>query len=182
MTDEQEPAVDIAKEEAFMRLFLQSERRILGFVLSLVPNMADAEDLLQETCTTMWRKYDAFEPGTNFAAWGITIARYQVLRYRRKKQTSKVLFSEPTMLMIAEAAGQLSSQSDVRAEALQSCLSELREKDHQLIQLKYFAENSTKEVSAQVGRSVESVYKSLNRIHDRLLYCIRQSLRAERAN
>lgn len=32
-----------------MKLFLQSERRVLGFILSLVPNLSDAEDLLQET-------------------------------------------------------------------------------------------------------------------------------------
>ncbi|WP_186776109.1 sigma-70 family RNA polymerase sigma factor [Rubripirellula reticaptiva] len=168
---------DVANEEVFMRLFLQSERRLLGFILSMVPNMADAEDLLQDTCATMWRKYDEFEPGTNFAAWGIAIARYQVLRYHRKVQTSKVVFSEPMLMQIAEAAETLSSQDAARTEALESCLAKLREKDRELIQLKYFSEKTTNETARQVDRSIESVYKSLSRIRDQLLGCIRQSIR-----
>lgn len=51
-----------------MRLFLQSERRILEFVLSLVPSLADAEGLLQETCSMMWSKFEQFEHGTDCAA------------------------------------------------------------------------------------------------------------------
>ena len=81
-------ALNIVKEEQFMRLFLQSERRILGFILSLVPNLSDAEDLMQETCSIMWSKIDQFEPGTDFTAWGISIARYRVLTYRRKTQSA----------------------------------------------------------------------------------------------
>lgn len=170
-----QPGTDIAKEEAFMRLFLQSERRFLGYILSLVPHLPDAEDLLQDACTTMWRKYDEFEPGTDFAAWGIAISRYQVLRHRRKAQTSKVVFSEPLMMQIAEAAETLDSQNSARSEALASCLAKLREKDRELIRLRYFAENSTKETARQVDRSVESVYKSLSRIREHLLLCVRQS-------
>ena len=69
MPDE-DPNIDVAQEGRFMRLFLQSERRILGFILSLVPYVADAEDLLQETCAIMWSKINEFEPGTDFTAWG----------------------------------------------------------------------------------------------------------------
>ena len=175
----EEPETDIAKEEAFMRSFLQSERRFLAYILSLVPNLADAEDLLQDACATMWRKYDEFEPGTNFASWGIAISRYQVLRYRRKALSSKVVFNEPIMMQIAEAAEALSSQDTVRTEALESCLAKLRDNDRELIRLKYFAENSTRETARQVDRSVESVYKSLSRIRDQLLFCIRRSIGPE---
>jgi RNA polymerase sigma-70 factor (ECF subfamily) len=127
----------------------------------------------------MWRKIDDFEPGTNFASWGISIARYQVLRYRRKTHTSKVVFSEPLMLQIAEAAEALSAKDASRTETLQVCLAKLRDKDRELIRLKYFAENSTQETARLVDRSVESVYKSLSRIRDQLMTCIEQSTRLD---
>jgi RNA polymerase sigma-70 factor, ECF subfamily len=170
---------EVATEEQFMQLFLQSERRLLGFILSLVPHLADAEDLLQETFSVMWRKFEAFQPGTDFVAWGISIARYRVLDYRRKSQQDRLLFSESLMMKISEFAAELGPQSNLRVEALQECLAGLREKDRELIRLRYFADNSTKGVAEQVGRGVDSIYKSLNRIHDRLLFCIRHSLRTE---
>lgn len=163
MNSPEDPKTDIASEEAFMQMFLQTERRILGFILSLVPHLADAEDLLQETCSIMWRKFNQFKRGTDFAAWGISIARYRVLTYRRTSASSKVFFSEQLMEQIADAATGVSLQNDDRLAALQSCLSGLREKDRELIRLRYFAENSPRQTAEQLGRSVDSVYKSLKR-------------------
>lgn len=173
------PDSDIAQEEAFMQLFLQSERRILGFILALVPHMADAEDILQETCSIMWRKFDQFEKGTEFVAWGISIARYRVLNYRRTAGSRRICFNDDLVRQIADVAADASAKSDDRIDALQSYLTELREKDRELIRLRYFAENSTKQTARELGRSVDSVYKSLNRVHDSLLWCIRRSFQAE---
>lgn len=170
---------EVAKEERFMALFLKSERRILGFILALVPNLVDAEDLLQETCTIMWRKFDEFMPGTDFTAWGIAIARYRVLNFRRTKQMSKVCFSESLMLKIADASVSLSSQQDRRADALQACLSRLSEKEREIIRLRYFEEHTGKQVAQYMGTSMDAIFKSLNRVHDRLLRCIRSSLATE---
>ena len=169
----------VAEEERFMRLFLQSERRILGFILSLVTNLSDAEDLLQETCSIMWNKFEQFEHGTDFVAWGISIARYRVLTFRRKAVTRRVCFNEKLMHQIADSSAEVWSQSDARLDALQLCLADLREKDRELVRLRYFAENSTKQTAEQLGRSTDSVYKSLNRVHDALLWCIRRSLQTE---
>lgn len=171
------PDFDIDTDEAFLRLFLRSERRILGFILFLVPHLADAEDLLQETCSIMWNKFQQFEQGTDFTAWGISIARYRVLTYRRKAASGRVCFNESLMHQIADAAVNVGSKSDVRLTALQSCLARLKEKDRELIRLRYFAENSTKQIADQRDRSIDAVYKSLNRIHDALLLCIRRSLK-----
>ena len=182
MPDSLDHGSDATKEEAFMSLFLQSERRILGFILTMIPYLVDAEDLLQETCTVMWRKFDEFEPGTDFSAWGIAIARYRVMNHFRTKQLRKASFSEPMVLRIAEAATELLSQNDRRVEALQACLSRLRDKDRELIRLRYFSENSAKQVAQKMGRSVDSIYRSLNRVHDRLLLCIRHSLQKEGFN
>ena len=56
------PDANIAGEEAFKQRFLQSERRILEFILSLVPHLSDAEDLLQEICSITSRNLNR---GTN---------------------------------------------------------------------------------------------------------------------
>ncbi len=53
----------LPKETRFMRLFLENERRIFGFILTLLPHWADAEDVFQETAGVLWNKFDDFQSG-----------------------------------------------------------------------------------------------------------------------
>ena len=64
-------AIDLAKEERFM-VFLRSERRIYAYVLALVAQRQDAEDLLQDISRVMWQEVSAdnFTGEGDFAAWG----------------------------------------------------------------------------------------------------------------
>ena len=52
----------------FGRLFVQYQPRIYGYIRSLVADRSDAEDMLQETASVLWQKFDEFTPGTNFLA------------------------------------------------------------------------------------------------------------------
>ena len=54
--------------DAFVQLLAQSQRRIFLFVMSMVPNWNEAEEIIQETNLLLWREFDHFQPGTNFAA------------------------------------------------------------------------------------------------------------------
>ena len=70
--------------EAFTRLLLQNQKRIAGLIYSLVPQGADADDVMQETCAVLWRKFGEFGLGTDFGAWALRIARFQVMSYYRR--------------------------------------------------------------------------------------------------
>src|SRR3954467_5741619 len=85
-----------SETERFMRLFLAHQRRFYGLILSLVPNVTDADDLLQETAALMWQKFAEFRPGTDFAAWGLRFARNLVSNHRKKTRrlAGRVNFSE----------------------------------------------------------------------------------------
>ena len=54
--------------EIFTRLFLRNQKRIAGLIFSLVPQGAEADDVMQETCAVMWRKFGEFAPGSDFGA------------------------------------------------------------------------------------------------------------------
>jgi DNA-directed RNA polymerase specialized sigma24 family protein len=43
-----------AAEDQFLRLFVQAEPALLRAIMSLVPNQADARDVLQETAAVLW--------------------------------------------------------------------------------------------------------------------------------
>jgi RNA polymerase sigma-70 factor (ECF subfamily) len=171
--------VDRSRQERFVQLFLQHERRIRAFILTMVPHWADADDLLQETSAVIWRKFDGFEPGTDFIDWALRIAHFEVLNYRKRQQRDRLRFSDQTIEILAARLRTFGEESDLRCEALQRCLLKLNPRDRELVQLRYGPEATTREVAARVGRSLHAVYKALNRIHGQLFDCVRRSLRRD---
>jgi len=49
-------------QQQFISLFLRSEREIFRYVAALVPNVSDAEDIVQQTALVLWQKFDAYDP------------------------------------------------------------------------------------------------------------------------
>lgn len=166
----------LQRGERFMRLLLANQQRIYGLILALVPNWNDADDIMQETSAVMWAKFDDYEAGTDFAAWGLRIARYQVMAFLKKQGRERRRFSDATLEEIADQIMAAREELDDRRDAVQQCLGKLPERDRQLIQLRYEPDATTKSAADRTGRSVHAVYKALNRIHGQLLDCIRQRL------
>src|SRR5580692_9008759 len=92
------------KRNHFLRLFLQNERRLYAYILTLLPHRADADDVLQEASLVMWDKFDDANPPADFAAWGCRIAYFKVLDFCKKRQRSRVFFSQPMLERLAETA------------------------------------------------------------------------------
>ena len=55
-----------AKQQRFLSLFLRSEREIFRYVATLVPNLADADDIVQQTAISPWEKFDAYDSAQPF--------------------------------------------------------------------------------------------------------------------
>jgi len=160
----------------FMRVYLEHQRRIYGLIRALVPSGADADDILQETSAVLWQKFDEFDPATNFAAWSLRIARYQVMAYYTTRRRQKARLSDETLDMVVERLSVPAPREDARTVALDGCLGDLPEDDRRLIELRYRGGASVEEVARQSGKTVVAAYKALHRAHDRLLQCMRGKL------
>ena len=77
------PPNDNASAE-FVSLLTGHQRKLYSFILSLLRNPSDADDVLQETNLVLWQKCNEFEPGTNFGAWAFRVAQFQVMAHRKK--------------------------------------------------------------------------------------------------
>jgi RNA polymerase sigma-70 factor, ECF subfamily len=169
------------KNRLFLRLFLQNERRLFAYVLTLLPNRADADDVLQDASLVMWDKFDVRRPPDDFAAWGCRIAYYKVLDFlkaaRRGRARLGRLMLERVGETAAEQAGPL--QLDDRREALAGCLEKLNTRDRDLLVRRFADGATTKSTSEDVGRSVEAVYKALAKIRQSLFDCVQRTLARE---
>jgi len=168
-----------SQTERFLKLLTASNSRIYAFILGMVYNRSNAEDIMQETTIFMWRKFSEFQPGTDFVKWGVTIAKYQVLGFWQKHRHDPIQFSEETLMALMAEADVMLNQVDARIDALQACLKKLQGRDRKLVNLHYMQDLAVKDVAEHIGRSIHTVYKSLARIHDMLLQCIRRQLMSE---
>jgi RNA polymerase sigma-70 factor, ECF subfamily len=170
---------DSSKTNEFLRLLMANQRRIYAFILTMVPNHGDAEDLFQETVLLMWSKFDSFARGTSFAAWGITVAKYQILSVRKRHATRGMLFSQAAVELLHQESDRFLEQTDVRMQALRQCIDKLGPQDYELIRKRYRDEVTIQSIAQQMGRSVQGIYKRIVRIHDSLLHCVRKALNEE---
>lgn len=177
MTDPH-PTSDSAQTEQFVRLLTQHNRRLYGYILALLPHRSDADEVLQETSTFLWRNFSQFRPGTDFASWACRAAYFKVLEFRQRQRRDRLIFSDETVSLLADEAQALGDVLDLRQRALADCLERLGDRDRELVRLRYAPQATVASVAAEVRRSVDAVYKALNRIHGALLECIQRRLAA----
>jgi len=179
MEKKNQPSDNILVEE-FIELLVTHQNRIYAYILGLLANYNDADDVMQETCRVMWRKFTEFKKGTDFVAWGVKIAFYCVLNFRKSKRLrSKVVFSSEALKWLQEDARAGLRQLDERLRALEHCITKLKERDHELVKMRYDRGIAVKKIAEHLGKTVQSVYQSMTRIQGMLLRCIRLTLSTE---
>jgi RNA polymerase sigma-70 factor, ECF subfamily len=163
---------DPSRTEQFIELLSSHQRQLLGYIVALVHNMDDAEDLLQQTNLVLWRKFDDYRPGTEFIRWACHVAHLEVLNFLRRRQRSPMRLDEQLLRQLSDqrlARGHLYQRY---REALRPCMERLAEDDRELLSLCYGGALSIKDIATRLGRSADSVYHSLRRIRCALLECI----------
>ena len=163
--------------EVFLELLMINQRKIHSYILSLVPYFNDAEDIMQETISKMWKKFEQFEIGSDFASWGAKFAYYQVLNYRKKKARDILSFNDDIFEQISEIAKGKQFQADRRIEILRECVNKLSSNDRLLIKARCEINNTVKSLASQLSKSIQYVYKHLARIHYRLNICVHSQMR-----
>jgi RNA polymerase sigma-70 factor (ECF subfamily) len=165
-----------SKNKEFFELYGQCQIRILSFLFVMVHNETDAEDLLQDTATVMLEKFETFQKGTNFTAWGIMIAKNKALNFLRKNSKSRPYLNDELYTRITELEMQDKEDMTDRSIALDKCFRELEKPDQEILKMRYYQEHSMKKIAELLGRSKTGIYHTLARIHDLLYRCIKNTM------
>lgn len=157
----------------FITDLMNHQTRIRAYILTMVSNLSDADDIHQQAAQVMWQKYREAQPIKHFGAWAIRISHNIILNYYTKKK--ELLFSglsKHAMEDIANRTLQVNDQLEIRKQALQSCVNKLDEQDREFIYFRYNHGQTIKNTAKHFGRSVHSLYRSMTRIHKNLMKCI----------
>lgn len=164
-----------APDKEFVYQLTDSQKRLFGYLITLLGSLEDARDVLQETNLVIWRKMEEFEPGSNFGAWASRIAYFQALAFLRDKKRDRHLFDEELLERFAEE--EETSPNREKELALRDCLASLSDQQRSLISSRYRDEKSVKQLAAESHKKESAMKMTLMRIRQGLLTCIETKLK-----
>lgn len=159
---------------AFERLYRDTSARLFGVCLRLLPERAEAEDVLQEVYATVWRKAGQFDAGRASAAvWLAMIARNKAidrLRAMPALRRAPLELSEE----LADAAPTPAAQAERldERERLRRCLDELDARRRDLIRTAFFEGCTYEELAQRSGSPLGSVKSWIRRGLIQLRACL----------
>jgi RNA polymerase sigma-70 factor (ECF subfamily) len=162
------------RAESFVRLLVQHQVQIFNCILTMLPRWSDCEEVYQECSMVLWRQFDQFIPGTDFAKWACHVAYLTVLNYRRKQHREPHYFSDEFLELLAARREGQSDTLDGHRAALDHCLKKLTSSEREVLIQRYAGHKSIRALATESGGTAKSYYRLLDRVRKQLLKCIRR--------
>lgn len=137
------------EKEAYAQLVDRYQAYVLAVVLPLVPTLADAEDVAQETFLRAYRSLHSFRGGS-FKAWLGRIAincAADLLRSRRRHQNAVALLSDE----MAGGSGLVGPEGLDGQLTLADLIARLPPQQREVVRLYYFKNGLRKRLGQQLG-------------------------------
>lgn len=169
MSASENPTQQLAE---FVELLTRHQLRLHHFIVSLVADRTEAEEIRQNTNVVLWQKAAEFQQGTNFVAWACRVAHFEVLKARQRRGRQSAQLSDETLAQLAAESIEKSDLLDARREALTWCIGRLSPTDSDLIAAHYQQGEPAPTIASRLQRTVDSVRHSLSRVRRQLKRCV----------
>ncbi len=160
----------------FLRDLTQYQDRLFAYILTMIGNIDDARDVLQDVNQCILKKVDKYNEGTNFLAWARRIAYFEIQSYWRNKGRSRFHFDIELLEHISEEAIEAIDRYDERLSALRLCIEKLPQEKQKLLVQRYQKSLSINDVAKTWNRSGKAIVMLLSRVRLQLFDCIQKRL------
>jgi RNA polymerase sigma-70 factor (ECF subfamily) len=171
-----QPPLSPERQEEFVQLLNGAHAMLLRYVLSLLGNRHDAEDVLQRASVVMWRRFATFESGTDFVAWATTVAFYEVRNFQRVTGRSRLEFDDDLLQTLAAERVQHVRQWGPRVEALEACVQKLDPASRELVEAIYTQGLEVRTLALRQSRPVQTLYNKLGFLRRALAECVERTM------
>ena len=161
-----------AAQQRFLSLFLRSEQEIFRYVAALVPNVMDAEDIVQQAALALWEKFDTYDPARPFTPWACRFALNKARQWIEQRQRWKALLDRGLAEELAQRRQELQPEFEQRLKHLEACLGKLSPGQRSLVEAYYYERANVESLAERSGRTVAATYKMLQRIRQALQSCV----------
>lgn len=142
--------------DAFEALFRHFGPRIKAFMARV--DRGRAEELMQETMMTVWRKADLFDTSRGVAAsWIFTIARNQRIDALRRDRRAELDPDDPALVPETPIAADHALDNLQNAKLMREALAELPSEQLQVLELAFYQEQSQSEIATHLALPLGTV-------------------------
>lgn len=160
-------------QEAFKKLYENTDKALYGFILSILRNSYDAEEVMQETYMKIWTSASGYQAQGKPLAWMFTIARNLCyMKFREQKYQADVGLEELNQGENGEFCPQIENAVDKLV--LQAALRALKEEERQIVLLKNSSGLKHREIAQIMGMPLATVLSKYNRAMKKLEHYLRE--------
>lgn len=165
--------VGTGDQDAFRQLYQSTERTIYSFILSILKNPQDAEEVMQETYLKVWTSAASYHSQGKPLAWMFTIARNLCyMRFRDQKHQADIGLDDLAGAETGEVCLPLENMAD--AMVLRAALTILKEDERQIVLLHASAGMKHREIAADLQMPLATVLSKYNRAMKKLKQYLRE--------
>lgn len=157
---------------ALEAVYRATSAKLLGVVLRIVPDRAEAEDVLQEVYLQVWRKAAAFDAGrASPITWLAAIARNRAID-RMRRGAGRRFVPDAALAEMPDAAPLASETAEASEEAagLERCLEELEPDQSGAVRMAFFDGLTYEALAARaavpLGTMKSRIRRSLLKLRD----------------
>jgi RNA polymerase sigma-70 factor (ECF subfamily) len=166
----------MAPDAKFISEITAAQRHLHAFLSSVVWNVADADEVLQETNLALWRKANEYDPERPFLPWAMRFAQIQVKAWLKRRERVPLVFDDALIERLATDAVTDSPALAAMRRALADCLAKLSADQQELIMSRYEPDARVDALAADHNIAPKALSERLRRIRARLLACIEKTL------
>ncbi len=165
--------VGLGDKEAFHQLYLNTDKTIYSFILSILKNPQDAEEVMQETYLKVWTSAASYQSQGKPLAWMFTIARNLCyMKFREQKRMADVGLDDLNGEETGELCIPLENMTD--AMVLRAALEILKEDERQIVLLHASAGLKHREIAEGLNLPLATVLSKYNRAMKKLKQYLRE--------
>jgi RNA polymerase sigma-70 factor, ECF subfamily len=162
--------------ESFTRAFLRHERKVRGFVRTMMTSDTAVDDIIQEVATVAWRKFADLKEEEDFGLWACVIARFEVMKWRRSLARDRLVFSEHTLELLAADELENVDKRERERSALAGCMQKLSEAERTLVMAVHTPGASVRRIAEETSQSARRLYRRVSGLRLALLSCVKRQL------
>jgi RNA polymerase sigma-70 factor, ECF subfamily len=133
---------------AMQVLFGRHQVRVYRFVVGLVKNPSQAEDLISDVFLDVWRQAGRFEERSSVPTWLISIARFKALSSLRKRRDAPLDDDHAEAIEDDADTPEIDLQKKSKSAMLRQCITKLSPEHREVIDLVYYHEKSVDEIAS----------------------------------
>lgn len=169
-------------ERAFRCLVEQERERLYHFVLKILHDEDEAENIVQETFAEAYRQIDRFRGESKVSTWLFSIARHLAYGFLRKSKRHNYLEHDTIEHLHATGEDEWRSESmetveqEERKRIVHEAIQELPPHYRRVVELRDLQERSTAEAAEELGLTSVNVRVRLHRARKELRGYLTQHL------